>query len=228
MSGYIGLLILGLIIAFFVILFLYLNRMRQVETGAEFARERGWQFQDALPQFGHAQRQQVYHGRSSEGLEWEMIINLGKSTTQTIPMASTIWSTEQIKSDHGIVLVGPKLDKFFDTLDLSNPLVTMFFRMILGDEADQIHNLQRLPIEGQETLTVLTTDSEYGEKIVSSKVLGYYQDWRNIYKDTDRCPIFFLGKNGLQFKVKKALMKAAEAEAFVDFCIKIAGVLLTT
>ena len=50
MPEYIGLLILGIIIGFFVIFFLYLNRKQRIETDADFAKERGWQFDDRLSQ----------------------------------------------------------------------------------------------------------------------------------------------------------------------------------
>lgn len=220
MPEYIGLIIFGAILALFALLLI--PYFKRVETGAEFANERGWRFQDVLPQPGRAQRQHVFRGRSSDGIEWEMVINLKQSTTKTIPVASTIWSTDQIRSRSGIVLIGPKLDKYFDTLDLSNPLVTMFFRMVLGDEADQISDLRRLQIEGQDNMTVLATDSEYGKQIVTSEVLGCYQDWGNEYKGEDRFPILFLGENRLQFKVKRSLTKAAEADAFVNFCLKVA------
>jgi hypothetical protein len=220
MPEYIGLIIFGAILALFAILLI--PHFKRVETGAEFASKRGWQFQDVLPQPGRAQRQHVFRGRSSDGIEWEMVINLKQSTTETIPVTSTIWSTEQIRSSSGIVLIGPKLDKYFDSLDLSNPVVSMFFRMILGDEADQISNLKRLPIEGQSNLTVLATDSEYGQKIVTSEVFSCYQDWRKEYKEEKRFPILFLGENRLQFKVKRALTNAAEADAFVNFCSRVA------
>lgn len=219
MPGYIGLIIFGAILALFALLLI--PYFKRVETGAEFANERGWQFQDVLPQPGRAQRQHVFRGRSSDGIEWEMVMNLKQSTTKTIPVASTIWSTDQIRSRSGIVLIGPKLDKYFDTLDLSNPLVTMFFRMVLGDEADQISDLRRVQIEGQDNMTVLATDSEYGQKIVTSEVLGCYQDWGKDYKGEDHFPILFLGENRLQFKVKRALTKAAEADAFVNFCVRV-------
>jgi hypothetical protein len=223
MVDYMGLLVFGIVCVFFAILLVYYFKTTlRVETGAEFAQKRGWQFQDVLPQFGRAQRQHIFRGTSPEGLTWELAINLKQSTTGTIPVASTIWSTDQIRSRQGIVLIGPKLDKFFNTLDLSNPLTTMFFRMILGDEAEQIPNLKRLPIEGQHNLTVLATESEYGQQIVSTEVLGSYQDWSKKYKGEDYVPIFFLGKNTCQFKVKKALTKAIEADAFVNFCLRVA------
>ncbi len=221
MPGYVGLLILAAIGALFAILLI--PYFKRVETGSEFAHKRGWQFQDVLPQLGRAQRQHIFRGRSADGIEWEMVINLKRSTSRAIPVASTIWSTSQIWSSNGIVLIGPKLDKYFDTLDLSNPLVTMFFRTILGDEAEQISELKRMPIEGQSNLTVLVTDSEYGKKIVTSEVLGYYQDWGKDYKGEERFPILFLGKDRLQFKVKRALTKAAEADVFVNFCVKVAA-----
>ena len=93
---------------------------------------------------------------------------------------------------------------------------------MLGDEADQISDLKRMQIEGQNNLTVLATDSEYGQKIVTSEVLNCYQDWTKDYKGEDHFPILFLGKNSLQFKVKKALTKAAEADVFVNFCLRVA------
>lgn len=225
MPGYVGLMILGAIAVLFVILLR--PYFKGIETNAEFANERGWQFQDVLPQFGHAQRQHIFHGRSSEGIEWELVINLKQSSTRTMPVASTIWSTEQIRSSNGIVLIGPKLDKLFDTLDLSNPLVTMFFRMILGDEAERIADLKRVSIEGQGDLTVLAVDSEYGQKIVTSEVLACYQHWSKEYKGEERFPVLFLGKNRLQFKVKRALTKAAEADAFVNFCLNVTALVKT-
>lgn len=223
MSEYVGLLALGIVGVFFAILLIYYFRtMPRVETGAEFAKERGWQFQDVLPQFGRAQRQHIFRGRSPDGIAWEMVINLKQSSSRHIPIASTIWSTDQIRSNKEIVLVGPKLDPSFDDFNLSNPLVTLFFRMILGDEADQISELKRVPIADQNTMTILATDSEYGKKIVTSEVLGCYQDWGKDYKGEDRFPILFLGRNALQFKVKSALTKAAEADTFANFCLKVA------
>jgi hypothetical protein len=223
MSEYVGLIALGVVGAFFAVLLMYyFKTMQRVETGAEFAHERGWQFQDVLPQFGHAQRQHIFRGRSAEGFEWEMVINLKQSTTQTIPVASTVWSTDQIRSSNGIVLVGPKLDKLFDSLDLSNPLVAMFFRMILGDEADRIDDLKRVTIEGLCDLTVLATDSEYGKKIVTSELLDCYQNWMKTYKGEERFPVLLLSKDRFQFKVKRVLTRAAEADAFVNFCLRVA------
>jgi hypothetical protein len=224
MSEYVGLIALGVVGAFFAVLLMYyFKTMQRVETGEQFAHERGWQFQDVLPQLGHAQRQHIFRGRSADGIEWEMVINLKQSTTQTIPVASTVWSTDQIRSRNGIVLVGPKLDKFFDSLDLSNPLVAMFFRMILGDEADRIGDLKRVTIEGPSNLTVLANDSKYGKKIVTSEVLDYYQDWVKRYKGEERFPVLFLSNDRLQFKVKRALTRAAEADAFVNFCLRVAS-----
>lgn len=220
MPEYIGLIILGAIFALFA--FLLIPHFKRVETGAKFASERGWQFQDVLSQLGRAQRQHVFRGRGAEGIEWEMVINLKQSTTETTPVASTIWRANQIRSSSGIVLIGPKLDKYFDSLDFSNPVVSIFFRMILGDEADQVSDLKRVPIESQSNLTVLATDSEYGQKIATSEVLGCYQDLGKDYKGEDRFPILFLGENGLQFKMKRALTKAAEADAFVNFCSRVA------
>jgi hypothetical protein len=225
MSEYGGLIALGVVGTFFAVLLIYyFKTMQRVETGEQFAHERGWQFQDVLPQLGHAQRQYIFRGRSADkGIEWEMVINLKQSTTQTIPIASTVWSTDQIRSSNGIVLVGPKLDKFFDTLDLSNPMVTMFFRMILGDEADRIGDLKRVTIEGTSNLTVLATDSEYGKKIITSEVLDWYQDWIKRYKGEERFPVLFLSNDRFQFKVKRTLTRAAEADAFVNFCLGVAS-----
>jgi hypothetical protein len=219
MPNYIGLLILGVIIAFFIILFLV--TYRRVEIGAAFAKERGWEFQDVLPQFGQAQRQRLFRGMSADGVSWEMIVNLKQSTSRAVPVASTIWSTDQIRSSSGIVLIGPTLDPSFEQFDLSNPIITMFFRMILGDDADQMSDLQRVLIPEQSTVNVLATNREYARAIVTAEVLDCYQKWLMTYKHEEYFPVLFLNRDHLQFKVQRALTKAADADAFVNLCLNV-------
>lgn len=222
MSQILGLVVLGIIIGGFVLLFFFLNRTQRVEVNGEFARERGWQFQDALPQFGRAQRQHILRGSSPDGLEWEMIIHLQQSTTTTVPTASTVWSTKQIRSEKGLILIGPQLDKTFDTLDLSHPLLKIGLSVMLGDEASHIPELQRVPMASPNALTVLATDIEYAQTIVTPEILECYGDWTSGYPGKKRLPICLLKDNGLQIKVQKALIKAAGVDAFVRFCLKIA------
>lgn len=221
MSQILGLVALGIIIGGFVLLFFLFNRAQRVEINAEFARERGWQFQDVLPQFGCAQRQHILRGSSPDGLEWEMVIHLQQSTTTTVPPASTLWSTDQIRSEKGLVLIGPQVDKSFDTLDLSHPLLNALLRMMLGDAADQLPQLQRVPMTSPTVLTVLATDIEYGQTIITPKILDCYQDRLDVYPGEKHFPILLLRDTGLQIKVREALNKTAEVDAFVNFCVHL-------
>jgi hypothetical protein len=221
MSQIVGLLVLGLIIGGFALLFFVLNCGQRVEINAEFARQREWRFQDVLPQFGRAQRQHILQGNSSDGLEWEMVIYLQQSTTTTVSTASTIWSTEQIRSEKGLVLVGPQLDKTFDALDLSHPLLNTVLKTMLGDEADQLPQLQRVPMIFPTALTVFAADIEYGKTIITPKILDCYQGWRHVYPGEKYFPILLLRNSSLQMKIRKALIKAAEVDAFVNFCVHL-------
>ncbi len=225
MANMLGLLVFALIVAGFVALFFYLNLQQRVEIDAAFAGERGWQFEDLLPQFGRAQRQHILRGRSDTGTEWEVIISLQQATTMAVPVASTMWNTQQVRSANGLVLIGPQLDKSFDTLDLSHPLVKMGLKMMLGDTAEQIPDLQRVPMPGQDALTVLAVDGTYAQTIVTSTILDSYGMWMQRYGGKELVPICVLRDTSLQIKVQKALTKAADVDAFVRFCCDIAALM---
>lgn len=220
MSETFGLVIFGLIVGFFALLF-WLTYAR-VETGAKFASERGWEFQDLLPQFGRAQRQHIFRSASPDGILWELVINLKQSDTQTVPIASTVWSVAQIHSRRGLVLLGPALGASFDQFDFTHPVITLFLRVILGDEADQISHLQRVPLEGQSKLTVLATNPDEARRMITLELLEHYQTWLKTYTGEDLFPVLYVNQQRVQIKVKNPLTKATDADAFVAFCLNVA------
>lgn len=227
MSELIGLGVFALIVAGFVALFFWTNAGRRVEINAEFARERGWQFEDRLPQLGRAQRQHILRGTSADGLAWELTLNLAQSNTTTVPATSTIWQTAQVRSAHGLVLIGPQLDKSFDTLDFSHPLLKMGLQMMLGDTAEQVPDLQRVPMPDQAALTILATDAEYARQVITAPILEAYGRWMQTYRGKERVPICVLRDTSLEIKVQAAFTKAADLDAFVALCLDMASRLTT-
>jgi hypothetical protein len=221
MSNIAGLILLVIIFAGMAALFWYTRSSDKLEINESFAMERGWDFKDVLPQFGQAQRKRIL--KTDTPFSWEVEISLQQSTNDvSIPVTSTIWRTDEIHLDEGMIVIGPKLTGGMEDIDLSSPLVSTFFRIFRGDLANEIGNLKPVDMPYNGNLTILATDPDRASAVLDDGVLEEYRLWLTRYDKEETFPVMLLSQDWLQFKVRKALKKADEVDQFVDFSIRAA------
>ncbi len=202
-------------------MFLYTRSSGKIEINESFAMERGWDFKDVLPQFGQAQRKRIL--KADTPFNWELEISLKQSTSDvSIPVTSTIWRTDEIRLDKGMIVIGPKLSSGMEDIDLSSPLVATFFGFFMGDLANEISNLKPADMPGGKNLTILATDPNRVPAVLDAGVSEEYRLWLTRFKKRETFPVMLLSQNWLQFKTRKALKKADEVDQFVDFSIRSA------
>lgn len=221
MSNIAGLILLVIIFAGMAALFWYTRSSDKLEINESFAMERGWDFKDVLPQFGQAQRKRIL--KADTPFSWEVEISLQQSTSDvSIPVTSTVWRTDEIHWDEGMIVIGPKLTGGMEHIDLSSPLVSTFFRFFMGDLANEIANLKPADMPDSGKLTILATDPNRVPAVLDDGVFEEYRLWLTRFKKEETFPVMLLSQHWLQFKVRKALKKADEVDQFVDFSIRSA------
>ena len=221
MSNIAGLILLVIIFAGMAALFWYTRSSDKLEINESFAMERGWDFKDVLPQFGQAQRKRIL--KADTPFSWEVEISLQQSTSDvSIPVTSTVWRTDEIHLDEGMIVIGPKLTGGMEGIDLSSPLVTTFFRIFLGDLANEIGKLKPADIPDSGNLTILATDPNCVPAVLDVGIFEEYRLWLTRFRKEETFPVMLLSQDWLQFKVRKALKKADEVDQFVDFSIRAA------
>jgi hypothetical protein len=223
MSETIGLIIFAAMLTVLAILLVnYFRKRERIEIDEAFARARGWEYRDALPQFGRAQRQRVFGPADPDPFPWELTISLPQpGSSATVPVASTVWRTEQVRLEQGVCVIGPLLSQPIGQIDLSSSLMSGLFRLFLGDDVAHLASLQQVILPDTARLTILATDPQQASELLTDEVIDQYDDWLNRFPDEHFFPVLLLNETGLQFKVRKALTKARHADSFVKFCIEV-------
>jgi len=221
MSNLAGLILLATIFGGMAVLFWYTRSSGKMEINESFAMERGWDFKDVLPRFGQAQRKRML--KADNPFPWELEISLRQSTSDvSIPVTSTIWKTDEVRLDEGMIVIGPKLTGGMEDIDLSSPLVAPFFRIFMGDLANEIGNLKPASMPASGNFMILASDPNRVPAVLDEGVLEEYRLWLTRFKKEETFPVMLLTPNWLQFKIRKALKKADEVDRFVDFSIRSA------
>jgi hypothetical protein len=223
MSETIGLIIFAAMLTVLAVLLVdYFRKRERVEIDEAFAQARGWEYRDALPQFGRAQRQRVLSPADLDPFPWELIILLPQAgSSATVPVSSTVWRTTRVRLERGVCVIGPPLSQPIGQIDLSSPIVSGLFRLFLGDDALQLANLQQVLLPDTARLTVLATDPQQASDLLKDEMIDQYDAWLNRFPDEGCFPVLLLNETELQFKVRKALTKASDVDSFVEFCIAV-------
>ena len=223
MSETIGLIIFAVMLTVLAILLVdYFRKREKIEIDEAFAQTRGWKYRDALPQFGRAQRQRVFGPTDPNPFPWELIISLPQAgSSATMPVTSTVWRTAQVRLEQGVCVIGPLLSQPIGQIDLSSPIMSGLFRLFLGDDVLHLASLQQVTLPDTTRLTVLATDPQQASELLKDEVIDRYDGWLNRFPDEDCFPVLLLNATELQFKVRKALTKASDADSFVKFCIEV-------
>lgn len=129
-----------LVTGLFTVLVLVLTgRRRKLKTDAikQMASSRGWRYEPI--------KDSAHEGFAIQGAEWrfESITSTNSDHSNNISISDkfpTCWSTESVRSEGGLVLIGPKVPSI-NIGGLGNFLLQQVLRIFLKDEADQINEI---------------------------------------------------------------------------------------
>lgn len=122
-----------------VLVLVLTGRRRKLKADAikQMAASHGWHYEPI--------KDSAYEGFAIQGADWrfESITSTSSNHSKSVSLSDkfpTCWSTDGVRSEEGLVLIGPKVPSI-DIGGLGNFLLQQMLRIFLKDEADQINEI---------------------------------------------------------------------------------------
>lgn len=153
------------------------RRRQKAEAVKQMAASHGWHYEPI--------KDSENEGFAIQGVDWrfESITSTSANQSNRVSISEkfpTCWSTTSVRSENGLVLIGPKVPSI-DIGNLGNILLQQVLHMFLGDEADQINEITEVHMDRpalENKISVWAASEEAALRFLTFNVENTLLNWK--------------------------------------------------